>query len=149
MSTGDLVEILELWRSALRELDATVIGSPERAAAEARAEQRRLEYRAAALRLDARMDEVEEALEATRLRPIAPLVTTTGSAMEEVAGDAAVLVPPGERRALAAALDRVLRNDPEQLARRARGLDRAAAATWDAAAEGHVAAYRVARDSRR
>ena len=75
MSTGDLVEILELWRSALRELDVTVIGSPERAAAEARAEQRRLEYRAVALRSDARLDEVEEALEATRLRPIAPLVT--------------------------------------------------------------------------
>jgi len=75
VSTGDLVEILELWRLALRELDATAIASPERAAAEARAEQRRLEYRAAALRLDAHMDEVEEALEATRLRPIAPLVT--------------------------------------------------------------------------
>jgi len=27
VSTGDLVEILELWRSALRELDATANGS--------------------------------------------------------------------------------------------------------------------------
>jgi hypothetical protein len=75
VSTGDLVEILELWRSALREVDATDAGSPERAAAEARAEERRLEYRAAALRLDARIDEVEEAIEATRVRSMAPLVT--------------------------------------------------------------------------
>jgi hypothetical protein len=69
--------------------------------------------------------------------------------MEEVAGDAALLVPPGDRRALAGALDRILRGDPDQAARRARGLDRTASATWDAAAEGHVAAYRVARDSHR
>ena len=75
VSTGDLVEILELWRSALREVDATVVGSPERAAAEARAEQRRLEYRAAALRMDVRIDELDMAVEAPRVRSMAPLVT--------------------------------------------------------------------------
>ena len=34
-----------------------------------------------------------------------PLVTTTGTAMEEVAGDAAVLVRPGDQPALAEAID--------------------------------------------
>lgn len=83
MSTGDLVEILELWRSALREVDASAVGSPERAAAEARAEQRRLEYRAAALRLDDRIDEVEAAIEPTRGRPSPTLVTIGDAAQAE------------------------------------------------------------------
>ena len=75
MSTGDLVEILEAWRSALREVDATAVGSPERAAAEVRADQRRLEYRAAALRMNAHMDELDEAIGPTRGRLSAPVVT--------------------------------------------------------------------------
>ena len=75
MSTGDLVEILELWRSALREVDATAVGSPERAAAEVRADQRRLEYRAAALRMNAHMDELDEAIGPTRGRLSTPVVT--------------------------------------------------------------------------
>jgi hypothetical protein len=83
VSTGDLVEILELWRSALREVDATAVGSPERAAAEARAEQRRLEYRAAALRMDARIDEVELAIEATRVLLSASVVTIDDATQPE------------------------------------------------------------------
>lgn len=79
----------------------------------------------------------------------APLVTTTGSAMEEVAGDAAVLVAPGDRHALAAALDALVHGDPAFPARRRRGLARAATATWDEAAAGHAAAYELARNSRR
>jgi glycosyltransferase involved in cell wall biosynthesis len=79
----------------------------------------------------------------------APLVTTTGSAMEEIAGDAALLVAPGDERALADALDALLRDDPGLPARRARGLTRAAGATWDGAADLHVAAYRSARDTPR
>ena len=75
MSTGDLVEILELWRSALREVDATAVGSPERAAAEVRADQRRLEYRAAALRMNAHIDELDEAIGPTRGRLSDPVVT--------------------------------------------------------------------------
>ena len=74
----------------------------------------------------------------------APLVTTSGSAMEEVAGDAALLVPPADEHALAGALDVLLRGDPAFAARRAAGLERAAVATWDAAAAGHAEAYRVA-----
>ena len=74
----------------------------------------------------------------------APLVTTRGSAMEEVTGDAALLVAPDDEQALARALDVLLRGDPAFPARRAAGLERAAAATWDAAAAGHVEAYRAA-----
>lgn len=73
-----------------------------------------------------------------------PLVTTRGSAMEEVAGEAALLVPPGDAGALAEALDRVL-TDPDLAARlRRAGPARAASFTWAASAEGHVDAYRVA-----
>lgn len=79
----------------------------------------------------------------------ARLVTTTGSAMEEVAGDAAVLVTPGDHQGLASALDTLVRGDPAFPARRDRGLARAATATWDEAAAGHAAAYGLARDSRR
>jgi glycosyltransferase involved in cell wall biosynthesis len=74
----------------------------------------------------------------------APLITTAGTAMAEVAGDAAVLVPPGDHSALAEALDTVLSGDPEQPARFADGIARAAGYTWEASAAGHVAAYRAA-----
>lgn len=77
----------------------------------------------------------------------APLVTTSGTAMAEVAGDAAVLVPPGDVDGLAGALSDLLtagRDDPEVLARRAIGLERAATRTWAASAERHVDAYRIA-----
>jgi len=95
---------------------------------------------------------LEEGFGLTALEALAcgaPLVTTTGSAMEEVAGDAALLVTPGDTSALAAALDRVVRGDPDLAERRARGLARAAGASWAVAAAGHVAAYRAARDGHR
>jgi glycosyltransferase involved in cell wall biosynthesis len=78
-----------------------------------------------------------------------PLVTTAGTAMADLAGDAALLVPPGDARALASALDRVLSKDPEIARRRALGLAAAAAHSWDRAAEEHVAAYRIAAASAR
>ncbi|MHB1774867.1 MAG: glycosyltransferase family 4 protein [Acidimicrobiales bacterium] len=77
----------------------------------------------------------------------APLVTTAGTAMAEMAGDAAVLVPPGDVDALRAALDGVLAEDPAGERRRARrrlGLTLAAARTWAASADEHVRAYRAA-----
>ncbi len=76
-----------------------------------------------------------------------PLVTTSGTAMAEVAGDSAVLVPPGDVDALAAALDQVLSEDPTGEARRTRrrrGLAIAAARTWEASAAEHIHAYRAA-----
>src|SRR5207302_1701216 len=78
----------------------------------------------------------------------ATVVTTSGSAMEELVGDAAILVPPGSVEALAAGLRRAL--DPstsEALAPRA--VATAARYTWGACADEHVRAYRAAVQGRR
>lgn len=80
----------------------------------------------------------------------APLVTTAGTAMAELAGDAAVLVPPGDVESLAGALDEVLaagRQAPAVVERQRRGLAVAAALTWDASAARHLEAYRAAAGS--
>jgi glycosyltransferase involved in cell wall biosynthesis len=72
-----------------------------------------------------------------------PLVTTTGGALPEVVGDCALLVPPNDPGALAAAIVRAL--DDADLraslgaAGRARVLDRF---TWRATAEATVDVYR-------
>jgi glycosyltransferase involved in cell wall biosynthesis len=74
----------------------------------------------------------------------AAVVTSRGTATEEVAGDAAVLVDPTSVTSIAAGLDRVL-SDPAgavELGERARA--RAATYTWDRTAELTVAAYREA-----
>ncbi|MHB8670673.1 MAG: glycosyltransferase family 4 protein [Acidimicrobiales bacterium] len=72
----------------------------------------------------------------------APLVTTSGSAMAEVVGDAAWLVAPGDAGGLADALEDALAGGPLVERRRREGLDRAAAATWQACASAHAAVYR-------
>ncbi|MFI5101514.1 MAG: glycosyltransferase, partial [Actinomycetes bacterium] len=72
----------------------------------------------------------------------APLVTTKGSVMEDVVGDAALLVPPGDVRALSGALDMLARGDAHLAVRRARGRAVAARHSWEVCAEGHVAVYR-------
>ncbi|HZM53706.1 MAG TPA: glycosyltransferase family 1 protein, partial [Acidimicrobiales bacterium] len=70
-----------------------------------------------------------------------PLVTTSGTAMEEVAGPAAVLVAPGDRAGLADALDSMLDGGgseggasrvgpPPGTDRRRRGFDIVAGHTW-------------------
>ncbi len=71
-----------------------------------------------------------------------PLVTTTGSAMEEVAAGAAVLVEPGDADGLAGVIDMLVRGDAGVDARRQRGLAVAARHTWEACARAHVAVYR-------
>jgi glycosyltransferase involved in cell wall biosynthesis len=73
-----------------------------------------------------------------------PLVTTTGSAMAEVVGDAALLVPPASPSALTDALARVL--DDAALARRLRaaGPEQAAPFTWSSCVDAHLDAYRTA-----
>lgn len=73
----------------------------------------------------------------------APLVSTTGSAMEEVAAGAALLVPPGDVEALAGALDMAVRQDAGLAARRARGLTIAARHTWAGSAARHAEVYRA------
>jgi glycosyltransferase involved in cell wall biosynthesis len=76
----------------------------------------------------------------------APLVTTSGTAMAELAGEAATLVAPGDPEGLADALAGVLRGagGSESVRRREAGIARAAARTWEASAERHVEAYRIA-----
>ena len=78
----------------------------------------------------------------------APLVTTAGTAMAELAGGAALLVPPGDTADLAAALEcgagRGPRRSTGAADRRQRGLAVAAARTWAASAEAHLVAYRRA-----
>lgn len=74
----------------------------------------------------------------------AVVVTTSGSAMEEVAGDAAILVPPGDTAALSGALESVLDGRDPDPGRRKRGLDIAARHTWAASADRHLEAYRLA-----
>ncbi|PZS22042.1 MAG: glycosyl transferase family 1 [Acidimicrobiales bacterium] len=76
-----------------------------------------------------------------------PLVTTTGSAMQEVAEGAALLVNPGDLDGLAGALDMVVRGDDALAGRQSRGLAIAARHTWAASAAGHLAAYQSARQS--
>jgi glycosyltransferase involved in cell wall biosynthesis len=78
----------------------------------------------------------------------APLVTTSGTAMEEVAGPAAILVPPARPDQLAEALDGALGPEVGSVGaarRRVLGLQIAAGRTWAASAERHVEAYRLAR----
>lgn len=73
----------------------------------------------------------------------APLVTTEGTVMAGIVGEASLLVEAGDVRGLAAALGEAVRGDP---ARRLRGLEIARAHDWDASAAAHVDIYeQVAR----
>ena len=72
----------------------------------------------------------------------APLVTTTGSAMEEMVGEAALMTAPNDVAGLAGALDMLVRGDARLADRRARGIAIAARHTWDGCAEAHVGVYR-------
>jgi glycosyltransferase involved in cell wall biosynthesis len=73
-----------------------------------------------------------------------PLVTTAGTAMAEVSGDAALLVAPGAVDELAGALEAQLSGGADADARRRRGLDMAARYTWQWCADRHMEAYRWA-----
>jgi glycosyltransferase involved in cell wall biosynthesis len=78
----------------------------------------------------------------------APLVTTEGTAMAEMAQGAAQLVGPGDVGMLADALASALAEGPASAAagrRRARGIAVAAARTWEASVDLHLDAYELAR----
>ncbi len=74
----------------------------------------------------------------------APLVTTEGTAMAEVAGGAATLVPPGNVADLADAFEGALRQVSAQQ-RRVRGIEVASRYTWEASVALHLDAYAMAR----
>jgi glycosyltransferase involved in cell wall biosynthesis len=78
----------------------------------------------------------------------APLVTTEGTAMAEMAQGAALLVTPGDVDTLADALLAVLEGgggSPDVVQRRDLGLRVAAGHTWEASANRHLEAYQMAR----
>jgi glycosyltransferase involved in cell wall biosynthesis len=70
-----------------------------------------------------------------------PVVTTRGTAMEEVADGAAVLVDAQDPAEIAAGIERAAAEREDLVAR---GLERARAFRWDAVAEATVAVYREA-----
>jgi glycosyltransferase involved in cell wall biosynthesis len=72
----------------------------------------------------------------------APLVTTSGSSLDEIVGDAALLVPPADAPALAAALARLLEDEALAKRLRAAGPTRAATFTWERSIDAHVEVYR-------
>ena len=74
----------------------------------------------------------------------APLVSTLGSAIEEVVDDAALLVQPGDVAALAGALGALLQDTALAETFRQAGPRRAAGATWRRSAMRHLEAYRLA-----
>jgi glycosyltransferase involved in cell wall biosynthesis len=74
----------------------------------------------------------------------APTVTTTGSAMDEFAVGAALMVRPGDVGELALAIDSIVRGDSGSEQRRQVGLEVASRRSWAACAAQHVAAYRLA-----
>jgi glycosyltransferase involved in cell wall biosynthesis len=76
----------------------------------------------------------------------APLVTTEGTAMAELAGGAALLVPPGAVAPLAEALAAALDAGPATV-RRALGFEVAAARTWEASVAEHLRAYALAQQA--
>jgi glycosyltransferase involved in cell wall biosynthesis len=73
-----------------------------------------------------------------------PVVTTTGGALPEVAGDGAVLVEPGDQAALAAAVRGLIADEAARAGLVRRGLARAAEHTWERCAELTAGAYRAA-----
>ena len=76
----------------------------------------------------------------------APLVTTEGTAMAELAGGAALLVPPGAVGPWPRRWTPPSTQGPET-GRRALGLQVAAARTWEASVAEHVRAYALAQQA--
>lgn len=70
-----------------------------------------------------------------------PVVATAAGAVPEVAGDGALLVPPGDTDALAGALETVLTDDAARSDLVERGRRRAAEFTWSACAAGLSGIY--------
>ncbi|MCL6430951.1 MAG: glycosyltransferase family 4 protein [Anaerolineae bacterium] len=74
-----------------------------------------------------------------------PVVCSQAASLPEVAGDAAVLVPPGDVEALAAGLRGVLQDSALRQGLRERGLERAHRFTWEETARRTLAVYEQVR----
>ena len=70
-----------------------------------------------------------------------PVVTTTGGAIPEVVGQAAVTVTPGDVQELAAAISDLLENENSRSALIASGLERSRKFTWEATGQEMLALY--------
>jgi len=70
-----------------------------------------------------------------------PVVTSNSSSLLEVVGDGALLIPPQEVEALAAAMERVLSDPSLREELRRKGLERAKQFTWSEAAKRLLAIY--------
>ena len=75
----------------------------------------------------------------------APLVTTEGTAMAEMAGGAALLVPPGDVAGLADGARHGAAREGRATARRSLGIAVAGERTWEASVALHLQAYALAR----
>ena len=71
-----------------------------------------------------------------------PVVCSRGSALEEVAGEAALLVDPKEPRSIAQGIERVLDDPALAESLRRKGLERSACFDWDRTARETLAFYR-------
>jgi glycosyltransferase involved in cell wall biosynthesis len=71
-----------------------------------------------------------------------PVVTSNTSSLPEVAGGAGLLVPPGDSRAIASALERILSDDRFRTELVAKGLVRARQFKWETCAAKHIGVYR-------
>jgi glycosyltransferase involved in cell wall biosynthesis len=73
-----------------------------------------------------------------------PVVTSRSSALGEVAGDAALLIDPGDSQALAGALQNLTRDEGLRQTLASRGVERARRFTWEEAVRKTWAVYRGA-----
>jgi len=76
-----------------------------------------------------------------------PVVTSRGTALSEVAGDAAILCDPTDPDSIGDALARVLEDVDLADALRRRGRDRASRFTWERTARDTAACYAAALES--
>jgi glycosyltransferase involved in cell wall biosynthesis len=73
-----------------------------------------------------------------------PVITSHASSLPEVVGDAAVLVDPADREALAEAMAQVVSDETVRASLRERGLERAQGFTWAETARNTATSYRRA-----
>ncbi len=73
-----------------------------------------------------------------------PTICSTGTAMDETVGDAAIRVPPADVEGWARALERLAGDEEERARLRNAGIARVRAFTWERAAASYVESYREA-----